>query len=88
MPLNPALRVLQARSQLSDEADREIMEAGRQGHPGRRFLDVGTVRQVLVLRDARGLRDAEIEKRLGLRSGIVGRLGSKGVFGVEGIQDD
>jgi hypothetical protein len=46
-------------------------------------LDVVTLRQVLVLRD-RGVSEGEIEGRLELRSGVVGRLGGKGVVSVTG----
>ena len=39
------------------------------------------IRQVLMLRDDRGVGEEEIERRLGLRKGVVGRLGPKGVVG-------
>lgn len=55
------------------------MEAGRRGHPGREFLDVFTIRRILVMRDAQGRSPAEIEKALGLKSGCVERLGPAGV---------
>ena len=56
---------------------------GRRGREqaGRRFLDVVTVRQLLMLRDERRLEPGEIERRLGLGSGVVGRLGRRGVVG-------
>ena len=76
---NPAIAVLDARSRLQDEAEREFIEAGRRGHPGREFLDVFTIRQMLILRDQRGKNAAEIEKALGLKQGAVDRLGAKGV---------
>ena len=56
------------------------MEAGRRGHEGRQFLDVFTIRQILTLRDERGRSAAEIEKALGLKRGVVDRLGIQGVF--------
>lgn len=77
--LNPALSVLHSRSRLADEAEAEFMEAGRRGHEGRQFLDVYQIRQVLTMRDQRGRSDADIEKRLGLKSGVVARLGAAGV---------
>ena len=55
------------------------MEAGRRGHEGRKFLDVYTIRQILTMRDERGRSAGEIEKTLGLRSGVVERLGTQGV---------
>ncbi|KAH0344466.1 hypothetical protein KCU83_g8342, partial [Aureobasidium melanogenum] len=86
--LNPALRVLQARAELAGEAEREFLEAGKRGSAGRRFLDVGTLRNVITLRDQRNMSAAEIERTLGLRSGTVAKLGPKGVVGIEGIQDN
>jgi hypothetical protein len=86
--LNPALRVLQARAQLADEAEREFLQTGKTGNAGRRFLDVGALRSIITMRDQRGMSAAQIEKGLGLKSGIVARLGPKGVVGVEGILED
>jgi hypothetical protein len=71
--------VLEARARLQDEAEREFMEAGRRGHEGRQFLDVYTIRQILTMRDERGRNPGQIEKALGLKSGVVGRLGMEGV---------
>jgi len=78
---NPALLVLDARSKIQDEADREFLEAGKRGHTGRQFLDVSQIRQILVMRDDRGVEGSEIERQLGLKKGVVERLGSKGVVG-------
>ena len=39
------------------------------------------IRQILILRDEKRLGDQEIEKRLGLKSGIVSRLGRAGIVG-------
>jgi hypothetical protein len=33
----------------------------------------------LVLRDEKGLEEGEIERKFGLRKGVVGRLGKRGV---------
>ncbi len=55
------------------------MEAGRKGHSGRQFLDVYTIRQMLVMRDGQRRSSAEIEKVLGLKKGSVDRLGAPGV---------
>lgn len=79
---NPALAVLDARARLQDEAEREFLEAGRQGHEGRQFLDVYTIRQMLVMRDERGAEAGSIERALGLREGSVARLGDRGVLGL------
>jgi hypothetical protein len=75
---NPALRILQARGQLQDQADKEFETVGRRKFQGRQFLDVTIISQVLMARK-NGVSDEEIEKRMGLRSGVVGRLGKKGV---------
>lgn len=49
---------------------------------------MGTLRNIITLRDQRNMSATEIERTLGLRSGTVAKLGPKGVFGVEGIQDN
>ncbi|KAH0537497.1 hypothetical protein FGG08_005715 [Glutinoglossum americanum] len=79
---NPALALLAARSRLAEEAGAEALSAGKKGFPGRRFVDVVTVRQALRLRDGEGVADGEVERRLGLRRGVVGKLGRRGVVGV------
>lgn len=55
------------------------MEAGRRGHEGRQFLDVYTIRQILTMRDERSRSAGQIEKALGLKRGVVERLGMQGV---------
>jgi len=79
---NPAIAVLESRSKLQDEAELEFLEAGKRGHGGRQFLDIYTVRQMLVLRDEKRQSAAQIEKALGLKAGSVDRLGSPGVVGI------
>ncbi|KAI1766689.1 hypothetical protein GGR53DRAFT_464186 [Hypoxylon sp. FL1150] len=71
---NPTLGVLEARQRLQEQATLEFEQPGR----GREFLDVGTLKQVLTMQ-ARGLAPADIEKRLRLKSGVVERLGPRGV---------
>lgn len=78
---NPAIQVLTARERLAEEAEEEFNRVSRTGHTERQFLDVTTIRQLLMLRDDKGLAGGEIEKRLGLKEGVVGRLGPKGVIG-------
>lgn len=75
---NPAIMVLDARSKLQELAEVEFLEAGRRGR-GRQFLDIYTIRQILIMRDERGQNAAEIEKALGLKEGVVDRLGVPGV---------
>ncbi|TVY25109.1 hypothetical protein LHYA1_G005964 [Lachnellula hyalina] len=84
---NPAVSLLTARYRLAEEADREFESIGRRGARGRSFLDVVTLRQVLVLRE-RGVGEGEIEKRLELREGTVGAVrGEAGrvCYGVTGV---
>ena len=63
--------------QYEDEQD----AIGRKGFAGRKFLDVGTIREVVRLR-GKGVSDTEIEGRMGLEKGIAGRMGPDGVVKV------
>ena len=72
--------MLRARERLQQEADTEFAKTGR-GDGGRRFLDVSTIRQVLVMRDDKAMGEEQIEKNLGLAKGVVRGLGAKGVVG-------
>jgi hypothetical protein len=72
-----SVRLLQARSQIAKEAEKELYgEAG----PGRQFLDSVTLRQLLVMRDRQGLSEEDIERDMGLKRGVVQRLGTPGVI--------
>lgn len=75
---NATLNVLEARRRLQEQADREVEGMGKSGDRGREFLDVATIRDVLAMRQ-RGDRSADIESRLGLRRGVVDRLGRPGM---------
>jgi hypothetical protein len=79
--LNPAIQVIDARSRLEQAAEDDFGQMGRKGYPGKEFLDVVLIRQALMLRDDKGLDDKEIEKRLELKSGVMARLGRKGIVG-------
>ena len=72
--------VLRARERLQQEAEIEFAKTGR-GGAGRRFLDVSMIRQILVMRDDRGLSEEEIEKDMGLAKGAVRSLGARRVVG-------
>ncbi|GKZ37285.1 hypothetical protein AbraIFM66950_008770 [Aspergillus brasiliensis] len=76
---NPALLVFSARQRLTKAAEQELESMGRSGFQGREYLDALTIRQVLAMRDRQGLSAEEIERLLRLKSGVVGRLGGKGV---------
>lgn len=43
------------------------------------------IREVLMMRDEKRIPEAEIEKRLGLSTGMVGRLGKRGVVSEAGL---
>ncbi|KAF2770016.1 hypothetical protein EJ03DRAFT_271243 [Teratosphaeria nubilosa] len=79
---NPAIAVLDARARLQNEAEVEFQQAGRRGFEGRQFVDVFVIRDALVKRDRGGWAAERIEKALGLRRGVVGRLGVKGMVEV------
>lgn len=84
--------MLEARRRLGERADAEAANpfgggsgsggtgagAGAGAQKGREFVDVGTLRQILILR-AHATPAAEIESRLRLRNGAVQRLGPPGV---------
>lgn len=70
-----------ARYRLAEEAEKEFAQIGRKGFQGRGILDVVTLRTVLQMRE-KGATAEEIEKRLELRPGTVGKLGKRGVVEV------
>ncbi|KAF2212182.1 hypothetical protein CERZMDRAFT_97466 [Cercospora zeae-maydis SCOH1-5] len=79
---NPAVLVLSARAELASRADAEIAETGIKGRENlREFLDVYTIRQILTFRE-QGRSSEAVEKHLGLKKGVVERLGPEGVFGL------
>ncbi|KAH8596787.1 hypothetical protein B0O99DRAFT_670903 [Bisporella sp. PMI_857] len=80
---NPAVSLLTARYRLAGEADQEFASIGKSTYKGRQFLDVVTIRQILLLRDDKGVPAEAIEHQLGLRPGVVARLGRRGVVNVE-----
>ena len=82
---NPAIQVLTARENLAREAEAEFARVRYEGGGGKRFLDVMTIRQILMLRDEKKLSSEEIEKKLGLVDGIVASLGRKGVVSEVGM---
>lgn len=62
-------------------------ETGMGKNSGREYLPVGVLRMVLGMRDHRGVAAAEIERGLGLKRGVVERLGEGGVVGLVGGDD-
>ena len=82
---NPAIQVLTARGNLAKEAEAEFARVRYEGGGGRKFLDVMTIRQILMFRDEKNLASPEIEKKLGLAPGTVAKLGPKRVVGEAGM---
>ncbi|MCJ1306361.1 hypothetical protein MMC25_000003 [Agyrium rufum] len=78
---NPALQIYNARSRMGAAAEQEFASLGKASFAGREFLDVVTIKQILIMRDERGMPAKEIEEALKLKSGVVNRLGMKGVVG-------
>ncbi|KAJ5294189.1 hypothetical protein PENANT_c028G09844 [Penicillium antarcticum] len=76
---NPALLVINARQRLNKLVEEEAESYGVAGHPGRQFLDALTIQQVLTMRDKQGMSRRQIEKFLGLKSGVVDRLGKDAI---------
>jgi hypothetical protein len=76
---NPALRVLDARQRIQEEADLDQEGVGRRGFSGRKYVDAGLIQNALVRRQ-RGEADASIEESLSMQKGRLSVLG-KGVVG-------
>ncbi|KAM7206711.1 hypothetical protein V8F33_000354 [Rhypophila sp. PSN 637] len=75
---NVTLGVLEARRQLEQRATHEFDMMGKPGYQGREFLDIMTLRNILVMRQ-RGDSPSDIETRLRLKPGLVARLGRAGI---------
>ncbi|KAI0410056.1 hypothetical protein F4802DRAFT_592936 [Xylaria palmicola] len=71
---NRTLNALEARRNLQARADAEFKDPSQ----GREFLDAATLRRALLLQN-RGVAAADIEATLRLKSGVVARLGPRGV---------
>ncbi|KAF2868008.1 hypothetical protein BDV95DRAFT_501469 [Massariosphaeria phaeospora] len=74
---NPALRLLEARRRIQEEAEEEMINAGRRGFQGRKYVDVGII-QMALMRQQRGEVNTKIEDVLGVKRGRLDVLG-KGV---------
>lgn len=85
---NPSLRILAARQSIAaDVAEAAAAETGKGNNSEKEYLPVGVLRMVLGMRDHRGVAAGEIEKRLGLKKGVVKKLGREGVVGLVGGDD-
>ncbi|KAK8074891.1 hypothetical protein PG997_009554 [Apiospora hydei] len=72
---NTTLNALDARRRIQESVDVQAQNPSA----GREYVDVGVLRQVLMMRD-RGYAAPDIEKRLRLKSGVVARVGPPGVI--------
>jgi hypothetical protein len=79
MKNNPALLILQARKRLAERAQYEFDNAGRTGFEGRETMDVYMVTDALKMRQS-GMSLDDIEKRMGLKKGVMGSLGDRGML--------
>jgi len=70
---NPQLRTLSRRQQLADDQLEESTNPATRSK--RSWVEVGTIQEILRLRDEQGWEPEKIEKQLGLAKGVVGRLG-------------
>lgn len=70
---NPALRVLAARERIQEEAEQELVNIGRKGFQGRKYVDAGTI-TLALMRMERGEPHARIEEFFGLERGRLGVL--------------
>ncbi|SZF00880.1 unnamed protein product [Blumeria hordei] len=77
---NQSVLFLSARQHLAAQAAAEFSRLGKSAHQGRQFVDVGNIRQIIEMRDEKlGMTDSDIEKKLGLKTGTVVKLGNKSV---------
>ena len=76
---NPALLVMQARKRWREKAEIELDNIGRSGFAGRELMDAAMVTDALRMR-ARGVAIEDIEKRMGLKKGVMAKLGGRGVL--------
>jgi hypothetical protein len=75
---NPAIVVVNARERIGKLWEEERDALGRGSFAGRTMLCAGELSEIIQLRDD-GMVDGEIEKKMRLRRGLVGRLGVRGV---------
>jgi hypothetical protein len=75
---NPAIVIVQARDRIGKVWQEERDALGRGSFVGRTMLGAGEIADVIRMRDE-GLQDGDIEKKMRLSHGLVGRLGVKGV---------
>jgi 3-deoxy-7-phosphoheptulonate synthase len=70
---NPALRILDARQRIQQEAEEELENVGRRSFRGRNYVDASTITLALMRRQ-RGEPDGRIEEALGIKKGRLSAL--------------
>lgn len=76
--VNPAIVIVNARERIGKIWEEERDALGKGSFSGRTMLSAGELAEVLQLRDE-GMVDGDIEKKMRLSRGLVGRLGVRGV---------
>ncbi|PHH88766.1 hypothetical protein CDD83_7073 [Cordyceps sp. RAO-2017] len=76
---NTTLSVLEARRLLQRQANIDTNISSPDSPSGRRLLDMRTILEAMLLRDS-GTALSDIERKLRLQPGTVGKLGPRGVF--------
>ncbi|KAK0668232.1 hypothetical protein QBC41DRAFT_124025 [Cercophora samala] len=71
---NPTLGALENRRRLEAQAKSEMEDWGKSTHQGKELLDIGTIKKIFVLSE-QGESEQAIEKQLGLKKGVVSKLG-------------
>ena len=80
---NATLNVLNSRRRLQARVDEESSDLASANSRGREFLDIGTIRKILTLRQ-QGEEAAKIELKLQLKPGVVAKLGPPEVLALHG----
>lgn len=76
---NPTLSVLESRRALQKLAEEDLEEMNRLGNKAaRRFMDTRTLVDALELM-GRGQNPRDVEKRFGLKEGLLDKFGKKNV---------
>jgi hypothetical protein len=78
---NPAIAIVYARERIAKRFEQESESLGRGSFQGRTLLSAKDIKDALRLRDEGGQSDGEVEKQMRLQSGILSKLGPRGVVG-------
>ncbi|KAF2751957.1 hypothetical protein M011DRAFT_393323 [Sporormia fimetaria CBS 119925] len=70
---NPALRVLEARQRIQEEAEQELEQMNRRGFEVRKYVDA-SILQLALMRRKRGEPDSRIEESFNLEKGRLSAI--------------